>query len=128
MNHFASPKAMEPVAAVDLFTRGQKSNVKLSVYTGDDDSTTAAYIRQKVPYTVEKRDRNHSCKKISYHKTLKFGPKRKVHKFICSLSKSNELFSKMFQLQLVSKQGKSITSPKNIAKHCATCFQRSHKL
>ena len=54
MNHFASCKAMEPVAAVDLFTRGQKSNVKLSVYTGDDDSTTAAYIRQKVPYAVEK--------------------------------------------------------------------------
>ena len=35
MNYFASSKAMEPVAAVDLFTRSKKSNVKLSVYTGD---------------------------------------------------------------------------------------------
>jgi len=41
INHFASSKAMEPLAAVDLFTRSLKSNVKLSVYTGDDDSTTA---------------------------------------------------------------------------------------
>lgn len=54
INHFASSKAMEPVAAVDLFTRSVKSNVKLSIYTGDDDSTTAAHIKQKVPYTVEK--------------------------------------------------------------------------
>ena len=54
INHFASFKAMEPLAAVDLFTRSLKSNVKLSLYTGDDDSTTAAHIKQKVPYPVEK--------------------------------------------------------------------------
>ena len=30
------------------------SNLKLSVYAGDDDSTTAAHIKQKVPYLVEK--------------------------------------------------------------------------
>lgn len=53
-NHSASSKAMEPQAAIDLFTRSLKSNVKLSVYTGDDDSTTAAHIKQKVPYPVEK--------------------------------------------------------------------------
>lgn len=54
LNHSASPKAMEPQEAVDLFTRSLKSNVKLSVYAGDDDSTTAAHIKQKVPYPVEK--------------------------------------------------------------------------
>ena len=54
INHFASSKAMEPLAAVDLFTRSLHSNVKLSVYAGDDDSTTAAHIKQKVPYLVEK--------------------------------------------------------------------------
>ena len=54
INHFASSKAMEPLAAVDLFTRSLNSNVKLSVYAGDDDSTTAAHIKQKVPYLVEK--------------------------------------------------------------------------
>lgn len=54
LNHSASPKAMEPQEAVDLFTRSLKSNVKLSVYAGDDDSTTTAHIKQKVPYPVEK--------------------------------------------------------------------------
>ena len=54
LNHSASSKAMEPQAAFDLFTRSLKSNVKLSVYTADDDSTTAAHIKQKVPYPVEK--------------------------------------------------------------------------
>ena len=54
LNHSASSKAMEPKAAVDLFTRNLKSNVKLSVYAGDDDSTTATHIKQKVPYPVEK--------------------------------------------------------------------------
>ena len=45
---------MEPQAAVDLFKRSLKSNVKLSVYTGDYDSTTAAHIKEKGPYPVEK--------------------------------------------------------------------------
>ena len=54
LNHSASAKAMEPQAAVDLFTRSLKSNIKLSVYAGDDDSATAAHIKQKVPYPVEK--------------------------------------------------------------------------
>ena len=45
INHFASSKAMEPLAAVDLFTRSLKSNVKLSACTGEDDSTTAAHIK-----------------------------------------------------------------------------------
>lgn len=54
LNHSASPKAMEPQEAVDLFTRSLKSNVKLSVYAGDDDSTTAAHNKQKIPYPVEK--------------------------------------------------------------------------
>ena len=45
---------MEPQEAVDLFTRSLKSNVKLCVYAGDDDSTTAAHNKQKIPYPVEK--------------------------------------------------------------------------
>ena len=45
---------MEPMAAVHLFTESLNSNVKLSVYVGDDDSTTAAHIKEKVPYPVEK--------------------------------------------------------------------------
>ena len=53
-NHSASSKAMEPQAATDLFSCNLKSNVKLSVYTGDDDSTTAVHIKQNVLYPVEK--------------------------------------------------------------------------
>ena len=46
---------MEPSAAVDLiFNIGPKHNVKYSTYTGDDDSTTAAHICEKVCYKVEK--------------------------------------------------------------------------
>ena len=54
LNHTASSKAMEPMAAVHLFTESMKSHVKLSVYVGDEDSTTAAHIKEKVPYSVEK--------------------------------------------------------------------------
>ena len=45
---------MEPMAAVHLFNESLNSNVKLSVYVGDEDSTTAAHIKEKVPYPVEK--------------------------------------------------------------------------
>ena len=54
LNHTASSKAMEPMAAVHLLTENLNSNVKLSVYVGDEDSTTAAHIIEKVPYPVEK--------------------------------------------------------------------------
>ena len=53
-NHEASSKAMEPAAAVELFNRAPDQSVKFSVYTGDDDSTTEAHIREKVTYEVEK--------------------------------------------------------------------------
>ena len=46
-NHTDSSKAMEPSAAVELFNNGPKHNVKYSTYTGDDDSTTEAHIREK---------------------------------------------------------------------------------
>lgn len=54
LNHTASSKAMEPMAAVHLFNESLNSNVKLSVYVGDEDSTTAAHIKEKVPYPLEK--------------------------------------------------------------------------
>lgn len=53
-NHLGSSKSMEPLAAVELFSRVTKSNVKFSVYTGDDDSTTESHLKHKVPYGVEK--------------------------------------------------------------------------
>ena len=53
-NHTASSKAMEPTAAVVLFNNAPNHAVKFSSYTGDDDSTTEAHIREKVTYGVEK--------------------------------------------------------------------------
>ena len=45
---------MEPASAVEMFNNAPKQAVKYAVYTGDDDSTTEAHIRQKVSYGVEK--------------------------------------------------------------------------
>ena len=53
-NHLGSSKAMEPISAVELFQNAPKQGAKYSTYTGDDDSTTESYIRQQVPYGVEK--------------------------------------------------------------------------
>ena len=44
---------MEPDVAVDLFKRAVENNVKYNIYTGNDDATTQAYIRDQVPYEVE---------------------------------------------------------------------------
>ena len=45
---------MEPDVAVDLFQHAIKNGVKYNIYTSDDDATTQARIRDKVPYNVEK--------------------------------------------------------------------------
>ena len=45
---------MEPDVAVDLFQRAIKNGVKYNIYTGDDDATTQAHIRDKASYNVEK--------------------------------------------------------------------------
>ena len=45
---------MKPAAAVKLFNDATKQGVKYSNYSGDDDSTTEAHIRNQVPYAVEK--------------------------------------------------------------------------
>ena len=53
-NHTGSSRSIEPDVAFDLFQRAIKNGVKYSIYTGDDDVTTQAHIRDKVPYKVEK--------------------------------------------------------------------------
>ena len=52
--HSGSSKSMEPLAAVELSNKATKSNVKLSIYTGNNDSMTESHLKQKVPYDVEK--------------------------------------------------------------------------
>ena len=46
LSHTASSKVTEPMAAVHLFTESLNSKVKLSVYIVDEDSTTAAHIKE----------------------------------------------------------------------------------
>ena len=45
---------MERDVACELWTKAPESGVKFSIYVGDDDSTTLADIKNKVPYGVEK--------------------------------------------------------------------------
>ena len=68
LNHTASPKAMEPMAVVNLFTESLNSNVKLSVYVRDEDSTTAAHIRGSL--SCRKVDRYCACQKITNYKVV----------------------------------------------------------
>ncbi|XP_068739280.1 uncharacterized protein [Montipora capricornis] len=53
-NHSGSSKSMERDVACELWSKAPKSGVKFSIYVGDDDSTTLADIKNKVPYGVEK--------------------------------------------------------------------------
>ena len=70
-----SSKAMEPLAAVELFSKVTESNVKFSIYTGDDDSTTESHLKQKVPYGVEKwSDTVHIKRSLTPHTPLQLEP------------------------------------------------------
>ena len=40
--------------ACELWSKAPQSGVKFSIYVGDDDSTTLADFKNKVPYGVEK--------------------------------------------------------------------------
>ena len=45
---------MERDVDCELWNKASESGVKFSVYVGDDDSTTLADLKNKVPYGVEK--------------------------------------------------------------------------
>lgn len=73
-NHSGSSKSMESLAAVELFNEVTKSNVKFSIYTGDDDSMTESHLKQKVPYGVEKWSDTVHIKKIPYNTPIQLEP------------------------------------------------------
>ena len=89
---------MEPDVAVDLFQRAIKNGVKYSIYTGDDDATTQAHFRDKVPYEVEKYSNTVHTKKISCLKALFTEIKSKVSWLLHTLCQSNWVFRKMLRL------------------------------
>ena len=53
-NHGGSSKSIERDVACELWSKAPQSGVKFSIYVGDDDSTTLADIKNKVPYGVQK--------------------------------------------------------------------------
>ena len=53
-NHSGSSKIMESSVACELFQRAPERGIKYDKYVGDDDSTTFAYLKSKVPYGLEK--------------------------------------------------------------------------
>ena len=53
-NQNGSSKSMKRDVASELWRKAPKSGVKFSIYVGDDDSTTHADIKNKVPSGVEK--------------------------------------------------------------------------
>ena len=57
---------MERDVACELWRKAPQSGVKFSIYVGDDDSTTLADIKNKVPYGVEKwSDVGHAKKSLN---------------------------------------------------------------
>ena len=65
-NHNGSSKSMERDVACELWRKAPQSGVKFSIYVGDDDSTTLADIKNKVPYGVEKwSDVGHAKKSLN---------------------------------------------------------------
>ena len=127
LNHSASSKAMEPQAAIDLFTRSLKSNVELLVYTGDDGSTTAAHIKQKVPYPVEKcTDIVHAKRSLSTRLyNLAQRGKFANSSVLSQRVKCSWLLGKMFQLRHYSKQRKSLSPSKRTEEHRSSRIWRS---
>ena len=93
---------MEPAAAVELFNRAPNQSVKFSVYTGDDDSTTEAHVRQKVIYGVNKfSDIIHMKRSL----TTRLYNQSKIWQLLPFIAKSDKLPSEMFFLCYCSKQG-----------------------
>ena len=57
---------MERDVACELWRKAPQSGVKFSIYVGDDDSTTLADIKNKVPRGVEKwSDVGHAKKSLN---------------------------------------------------------------
>ena len=53
--------------ACELWSKAPQSGVKFCIYVGDDDSTTLADIKNKVPYSVEKwSDIVHAKRSLNY--------------------------------------------------------------
>ena len=72
-SHSGSSKSMEPLATVEHFNKVTKSNVKFSIYTGDDDATTESHLKQKVPYGVERwSDTVHIKRSLTTRQQSKF--------------------------------------------------------
>ena len=66
---------MERDVACELWRKAPQSGVKFSIYVGDDDSTTLADIKNKVPYGAKAMD-----KKVFYDKQQQEKKKFKIRR------------------------------------------------
>ena len=57
---------MERDVTCELWSKALQSGVKFSIYVGDDDSTTLADIKNKVPYGVEKWSDIHTKRSFKF--------------------------------------------------------------
>ena len=64
---------MERDVACELWRKAPQSGVKFSIYVGDDDSTTLADIKNKVPYGAKAME-----KKVFYDKQQQEKKKFKI--------------------------------------------------
>ena len=113
---------MEPDAAVAMFNNAPKQNVKYSVYTGDDDSTTEAYIRQKVSYGVEKLSDIHMKRSITTRLYSLSQHGKYPSSSILSHKVINYLRRQMFLLQYCRKQRKSKGTSNCYQMYYSTCI------
>jgi hypothetical protein len=85
-----------------MFNNAPKHNIKYSVYTGDDESTTEAHIRQKVGYKVDKlSDIIHMKRSL----TTRIYHLRKNGRFPMPLS---TMLSTLFTPEMMSRQQRLI--------------------
>ena len=104
-NHTGSSKSMEREVACQLWCSAPDAKVKYSTYIGDDDSTTLADIRTKVPYHVEKySDIIHAKRSLT---TRLYNLKDRFKDPNCSIlsSKVISYFSKCFSYAISQNVG-----------------------
>ena len=115
------------MAAVHLFTESLNSNVKLSVYVGDEDSTTAAHIKEKVPYPVEKWTDIVQAKRSLTTRLYNLSQRGK---FVNSSTLSQKVINylvKCFAYSVSQNKGKSISPSKILKKDSTTFIWRPQK-
>ena len=90
-----------------MFSNAPKQGVKFSMYSGDDDSTTEAHIRQKVTYKVAKFSDIVHMKRSLTTRLYNLSQNGKISRLFHLVMKGNKLPGKMLFLRNCTKQRQS---------------------